>query len=361
MPGPKKVSQQRIAKDLGVSQALVSLALNGRSDSINADTYKRIWDYAVASGYSPKGMSMDQAMAGSRPRQVGFILRAPLKLYNASNFFSHVQHGLHVALEARGFTSVFLGTEDNLSADKLAQLLRVAHGCEGVVLMGQVSRAFLQTLRNHTQNIVAVSACYPGICHSVQSNEQQSLGLLAAHLVSLGHRRIGWIGGNRGMFRHEQRFAAFRQALQDHGLPALEAYWNFQDGGDRVEGAQAARELLRLRGQPDFPTAFIAYNGLMARGAINTLLQQQIAVPGDLSIAAVDATRVMEEDEPGITSASANPEGLGEAAARLLLDAPASEGSFTDLVMSSALTVRATTGAAAGLRDAAPAAGTVQG
>ena len=36
-----------------------------------------------------------------------------------------------------------------------------------------------------------------------------------------------------------------------------------------MEGAQAARELLRLRRQPDFPTAFIAYNGLMARGAIN--------------------------------------------------------------------------------------------
>lgn len=345
MPPKGKISQQKIAKTLGVSQALVSLALNGRRDAINPETYKRIWDYAVESGYSPKGMDLERAMAGSRPRQVGFILRAPLKLYNASNFFSHVQHGLHVALEARGLTSVFLGSEESLGEQKLAHLLRAAHGCEGVVLLGQVSRAFLLTLRNHTQNIVAVSACYPGLCHSVQSNEQQSLSLLVAHLVSLGHRRIGWLGGNRGMFRHDQRFAAFRQALQDHGLPALEAYWNIQDGGDRVEGAQAARELLRLRARPDFPTAFIAYNGLMARGAINTLLQHQIAVPGDLSVVAVDATRVMEEDEPGITAASANPETLGEEAARLLLDEPRRDGSFTDLVLSSTLTLRATTGA----------------
>ncbi|MDF3055975.1 MAG: malI [Rariglobus sp.] len=355
MPTKGKISQQKIAKSLGVSQALVSLALNGRHDTINPETYKRIWDYAVASGYSPKGMNLDQVMAGARPKQVGFILRAPLKLYNASNFFSHVQHGLHVALEARGFTSVFLGTEDNLTGEKLAHLLRTAHGCEGVVLLGQVSRAFLQTLRNHTQNIVAVSACFPGVCHSVQSNEQQSLGLLMTHLISLGHRRIGWLGGNRGMFRHEQRFGAFRQALQDHGLPALEAYWNVQEGGDRVEGAQAAREILRLRDRPDFPTAFIVYNGLMARGAINTLLQQQVVVPADLSVAAVDATRVMEEDEPAITSASANPEALGEAAARLLLDNPHVEGSYTDLVMSSSLTVRATTGRAR--ESTAPAPG----
>lgn len=354
MPTKGKISQQKIAKDLGVSQALVSLALNGRRDMINAESYKRIWDYAVASGYSPKGMNLDQVMAGARPKQVGFILRAPLKLFTASNFFSHVQHGLHVALEARGFTSVFLGTEDSLTGDKLSHLLRSAHGCEGVVLLGQVSRTFLQMLRNHTHNIVAVSACFPGICHSVQSNEQQSLGLLVAHLVSLGHRRIGWLGGNRGMFRHEQRFAAFRQALQDHGLPALEMYWNFQDGGDRVEGAQAARELMRLRDRADFPTAFIAYNGLMARGAINTLLQQQITVPGDLSVVAVDATRVMEEDVPGITAASADPEALGEAAARLLLDNPLPDGSFTDLVMSSTLTVRETSGPARALTATVP-------
>ena len=346
MSGKGKVSQLKIAKSLGVSQTLVSLALNGRREAMGAETYKRIWDHAIASGYSPKGMSLEQAMAGSRPRQVGSILRAPLKLYNASNFFSHVQHGLHVALEARGFTSVFLGTEDNLHEDKLAQLLRVAHGCEGVVLLGQVARPFLQTLRVHTRNIVAVSACYPGICHSVQANEQQSLTLLVGHLVALGHRRIGWIGGNRGMLRHEQRFAAFRQVLQDHGLPALPAYWNIHDGADRVEGAQGARELLRSRGRPDFPTAVIAYNGLMARGAINALLQNQVSVPRELSVVAVDATRVMEEDEPAITAASANPEAMGEAAARLLLDQPLAEESFNDLVLPSRLTVRATCGPA---------------
>ncbi|MFH1496690.1 MAG: LacI family DNA-binding transcriptional regulator [Verrucomicrobiota bacterium] len=343
-----KISQQKIAKTLGVSQALVSLALNGRRESINPDTYKRIWDYAVSQGYTPKGMNFDQALAGARPRQIGFILRAPLKLYNASNFFSHVQHGLHVALESQGYSSTFLGSEETLTEQKITQFVRASNGCRGVVLLGQVSREFLLSLRKHTENIVAVSACYPGLCHSVQANEQQSLELLVAHLASLGHERIGWLGGNRGMIRHEQRFAAFKQALSDHGLPALEAHWSVQKEADRVEGAQAVREVLVNRTKADFPTAFISYNGMMARGAINALLQQQIAVPGRLSIAAVDSTRVMEEDEPHITSASASPEAMGEAAARLLIeDNRAGAGCFTDLVLPSTLTVRATTAAVA--------------
>ena len=342
-----KLSQQTIARTLGISQALVSLALNGRHEGINPETYKRIWDYAVAQGYTPKGMNFDQALAGVRPRQVGFILRAPLKLYNASNFFSHVQHGLHMALQVEGYTSTFLGSEETLTDEKLAQFVRSSSGCRGVVLLGQVSRAFLQMLYKHTQNIVVISACYPGLCHSVQSNEQRSLDLLVSHLASLGHERIGWLGGNHGMIRHEQRFAAFEQALTDHRLPLLKDYCSFQSEADRTEGAQAIRSLLPHLTNPSFPTAFIAYNGMMARGAINTLLQQQISVPRQISIAAVDATRVMEEDDPHITSASASPEAMGEAAARLLLnDTRLVDGSFTDLILPATMIVRASTCAA---------------
>jgi len=50
VPSRKKVSQQKIAEDLGVSQALVSLALNGRKDGIGPDTYKRIWEHAISLG-----------------------------------------------------------------------------------------------------------------------------------------------------------------------------------------------------------------------------------------------------------------------------------------------------------------------
>ena len=49
MPRPRKISQTQLAKQLGISQALVSLALNGRSAGINPDTYKRIWDHAAGS------------------------------------------------------------------------------------------------------------------------------------------------------------------------------------------------------------------------------------------------------------------------------------------------------------------------
>ncbi len=41
-----RISQTRLAKDLGVSQGLVSMVLNGRRENISPETYQRIWDHA---------------------------------------------------------------------------------------------------------------------------------------------------------------------------------------------------------------------------------------------------------------------------------------------------------------------------
>src|SRR5712671_5701197 len=80
------VSQQQIARDLGVSQALVSMVLNGKRENISEDSYRRIWDHALKIGYRPKGMQLNGS--GGLNTNVGFILRSGLRLHTQSNFFS---------------------------------------------------------------------------------------------------------------------------------------------------------------------------------------------------------------------------------------------------------------------------------
>src|SRR5579859_1496993 len=70
----ERVSQQSIAHDLGVSQALVSMLLNGMRQNISADSYRRIWDHALKIGYRPKGMQLNGN--GTLVTNVGFILRS---------------------------------------------------------------------------------------------------------------------------------------------------------------------------------------------------------------------------------------------------------------------------------------------
>ena len=343
----KKISQQRIARDLHVSQALVSLALNGRKDGINAETYRRIWDHAISLGYEPKGMNFEQSPAEARSHQVGFVLRAGVSIHTQGSYFSHVLHGLHTGLVERDFATVFLGSEDRLTRDRLAQFFRPRHSLQGVVLFGEVSDSFLQLLRGVERRIVAVSARHPGLCHSVIGNEPQALESLVRHLYEQGHRRIGWLGGNVGLGRHEARLQAYRSALAQAGLAEDTRYSVFLKQADRAEGAAAALSLLPHAKRRDFPTAFITYNTLMAAGAALALLREGWSLPADCSLAGADNSQIAQMEKPRITVAGTNPEKLGQAAAKLVLESTGEENeSFNDLILPSQFVLGETTGPA---------------
>jgi LacI family transcriptional regulator len=343
---PKKVSQTQLARELGISQALVSLVLNGRKQGINAETYDRVWAHAVKRGYRPKGMQLASSPA-AQARQVGIILRAPLRLNTPSMYFGHVQHGLHTGIEAREFTTVFLGAEDQLDLEKLRRIFGPGHSFQGIVLVGEVTRGFLDQLRRFGLRIVAVSARFPGLCHSVLGNEPQALESLVEHLHALGHRRFGWLGGNVGLGRHEARLQAFEAALSRVELTLDRRYTVRLTEANRLEGADAVRTLLPLARRNDFPTAFITYNTLMASGAVREFEREGWNVPGDISIAGADVSPLATDSTPRITAAGSSPEKLGEAAARLVLETSnADVEGFTDLMLPSQLFIGDTTGPA---------------
>jgi LacI family transcriptional regulator len=346
MPRPAlNVSQQQLGKELGLSQAMVSLVLNGHKQGISEKTYARVWRHALKRGYQPKGMSVTRAM---QQNQVGVILRAPLQLSTPSLYFGHVQEGLHAGLEAQGFKTVFLGSDSNLETAKLQRFFQSGHLFHGVVLLGEVPKLFLDELRALERRIVAVSARYPGICHSVVGNEPQALDMLVRHLYELGHRRIGWLGGNTGLGRHEVRFGAFQTALGQAGLSLDERYVVKLQQADRSEGAEAVYALLSHAKRNDFPTAFVCYNCLMAAGAVRALVREGWSVPGDISVAGADAPPSLPvNDAPKITGAGSDPVKLGEAAARLVLTSTGSEDeSFTDLILPAQFSLGQSTGPA---------------
>jgi len=334
------ISQQRIARDLGVSQALVSLVLNGKRENISEDSYQRIWKYAIKRGYRPKGMQANgNGLAGNN---VGFVLRSGLRLYTQSNFFSHIQHGLHTALQERAYNSVFLGAEDTLSCQSLKEELQ-QRKLFGLVIMGQLDEGFVRSLKAVQQNVVAVSATYPGLCHSVMPNERQALELLVGHLAELGHTEVAWLGGNKQLRQNLTRRTALVEALRQRGLNLAEEFAVDLADGDRLAGRRAAEILLERSSRGCLPAAWVCLNGLMARGAINYLTQKGWGVPDQISVVAVDATRVCVEEHPQITGANADPEKMGAKAAELLLQAAQQkDDTLMDLILPAQLTVRET-------------------
>ena len=85
----------------------------------------------------------------------------------------------------------------------------------------------------------------------------------------------------------------------------------------------------------------------MAAGATRTFKRASLHIPRDASVANADLSPVATASKPSLTAAGSNPEKLGEAAARLLLQSATDDASsFTDLIVPTRRFVGDTTGPA---------------
>ena len=118
------------------------------------------------------------------------------------------------------------------------------------------------------------------------------------HLLSLGHRRIGVVGGPRDVLCSRARVDGYRFALERAGLPfdtALVRHADFTREGGRREAA----ELLR---RPDRPTAIFAANDEQALGVLEAARAANLSVPDDLSVVGFDDLPAAHRCTPPLTT-----------------------------------------------------------
>lgn len=322
----KRVSQSQIAKDLGVSQTLVSLVLNGRRDGVAEESYKRIWETATKHGYVPRGMQPLHS-PDIQHGYVGVVTRAGQNLAAESNTMSHVRKGIYSVLQQSNISLAFLGGEGVMDEKNLFELMARRDPLRGIVVLGEVSEDFMRALGALKVKLVCVYDSQPGLCHSIVPNDKESMEQLADHLVKLGHTRFAWLGGNARLKRNKIRLDALKDRLATRDIELDEHYAVNAERAGRQEGVDCAKELMRRTEGRELPTAWICHNGLIARGSLQFAYMQGIKVPDEISIAAVDHTRACTENHPYLTSAGSDPEVIGEEAAKQLLEKPG-EGAY---------------------------------
>jgi LacI family transcriptional regulator len=326
------------------------MVLNGREEGIAPATFQRIWDHAIASGYTPKGMRVEPAASGVvRASAVGYFLRSPFKLATKTNFFSHVSQGLHDFVTESNLNLIFLGSESDAGDRMFRRVKETVPSLRGLAILGEVGESFQSFVQELEIPTVIVSARATGLFHSVNSNELQAAQLLTAHLYEQGHRHFAFLGGLAPRGRYLERRDAVIQSLTRFGVDPSDCRFIEETGGaDRAEGFHAAERLLQECAGETLPTAWIIGNGTMARGVCNRLFQEGLKIGHDVSVAAIDMTRVCWEEYPTLTSASAVPENLGREAGRLLIDgAQGADQPLQDVVLPVKMVVRDSTGPAA--------------
>lgn len=150
---------------------------------------------------------------------------------------------------------------------------------------------------------------------SVSAANLTAARAVTAHLVELGHRRIGVIGGPGDWLASQSRLAGHTSALADAGvLPSPELLRSIEPTADW--GYDAACELLDL---PDRPTALVAFNDKAAVGALRAAYERRLRVPEDLSITGFDDIDLSRSTVPRLTTVRQPLEEMGRMAVSLLM------------------------------------------
>jgi alanine racemase len=342
-----------IARQAEVSEATVSRVLNDRP-GVSADTRQAVLTALDVLGYErPERL---------RKRSAGLVGLVVPELENP--IFPAFAQVIESTLAQSGYTPVLCTqTPGGVTEDEYVEMLldRQVSGIVFVAGLHADTTADLDRYRRLVARplpIVLVNGFAPGIDAPFISCDDRLAGETAvAHLVALGHRRIGLISGPERFLSVQRKLAGFRCAMRRHlgldecAVDELVALTLFG-----VEGGEVAADRLLQRDV----TGIVCGSDLMALGAVRAARRRGLDVPHDVSVVGFDDSPLIAFTDPPLTTLRQPVSAMAVAAVRALVDEINGHGGqHSEYVFRPELVVRASTAATAVRRELAGAAAPV--
>ncbi|MEU6914682.1 LacI family DNA-binding transcriptional regulator [Streptomyces olindensis] len=302
-----RVTITEIARQAGVSVPTVSRVVNGRSD-VSPQTRARVEDLLRRHGYRKR-----PASSGTRAALLDLVFNNL-----DSPWAVEIIRGVEEVAHAAGVGTVVSAIHGRSGdAREWMRNLR-ARASDGVILVTSALEPMLhEELRILGVPLVVVDpAGSPALDAPTIGAANWSGGMAAtAHLLSLGHRRIGLIAGPPRLLCSRARLDGYRAALEGAGIAVDESL--VVPGDFRPEsGFAACNALLDL---PEPPTAVFAASDQMALGAIEALRRRGLRVPQDMSVVGFDDLPEVRWSAPPLTTVRQPLADMGKLAVRTVL------------------------------------------
>lgn len=294
-----------VAERAGVSIATVSRVVNGRYGVAPA-TLDRVRVVIADLGYESSLIA--RSLRSQRTNVIGILVT------DIEPFSAEVLKGAANAL--RGGEYELVVYSGGHGGDNVGWERRYISRLGGTLTDGTILVTPTVTEVMTNQPVVAVDP-HSGASAFPTFASQNFEGALSAtrHLIGLGHRRIGFLGGRSDLESARLREEGYRAGLEEAGIifdPEL-----VLDGGFKESTAEApARSLLSLAHRP---TAIFAANDSSAIQTMRTAAQLGFELPGDLSVIGFDNVPESALTEPPLTTVEQPIQTLGFEAVRLLI------------------------------------------
>lgn len=307
-----KVTINDVAAAAGVSIKTVSRIIN-REPNVRPATQQKVQQVIDALDYRPSPSA--RSLAGNHSYNIGLVYSNPTPSY-----VHEVQNGVLTICREEGY-DLLIHPCDHESAglcNEIASLHR-QHKVDGLILTPPITdhQQLVATLMEQNTPIASISPIdQNSSIPYVHTNEQEAAYQLTQHLISLGHRRIGFILGPQDHVASTLRLAGFKQALEEANI-SLDARYLAQGQFNFESGKECTQSLLALVPRP---TAIFASNDTMAAGAMMVAHKRGLTLPEELSIVGFDDSPTASRLWPTLTTVKLPIRQLAQNATKILID-----------------------------------------
>jgi DNA-binding LacI/PurR family transcriptional regulator len=299
---------KQVARRARLSTATVSRTIN-QSGLVKPETAEKVWRMIRELGYYPN--SQARALVSGKSRIFGLIISDIV-----NPFFPELVKSFEFTAIQHGYEVIVANTD--YSSERMSSCVRrmIERKVDGVAIMtSEIEAHLLQQLSHRRLPIVFldVGKVKP-LISNIRVDYDKGIAEAIRHIVSLGHKRIGFISGPPNLKSSQTRQSAFLECIRACGISERRRV--VIEGNHKFDGGETA--MMELLALPDPPTAVLTSNDLTAIGALKAIHRAGSQVPNDISLVGFDDIELSQFTQPPLTTIRLSREELGRRAFEIL-------------------------------------------
>lgn len=310
-----KVTINDVAKLAGVSMKTVSRVIN-KEPSVRKKTYDLVMNAVKELNYQPNIAARN--LASTSAFAVALVYDNPNAYYVID-----MQNGVLSRCKEEGYDLVIhpCSNKDDTMREEFKTMIQRSR-LAGLVLTPPLSeqKDIIEMLDELNVPYVRLLSGREddneGVTNSILVNDFAASHEITEHLISLGHKKIAFVLGDKEHKSTSERLAGYKQALLDHDI-AFDDALIFEGRYSFESGVQGAKHLLADNNALQI-TAILGGNDEVAAGALFAARLMNIEIPQQLSITGFEDSPFSRQTWPKLTTAHQANDVISEHAARLL-------------------------------------------
>ncbi len=329
-----RVRMREVAQRAGVSVGTVSNTLN-HPERVSPTTRDAVQGAIRELGFVPNQQA--RLLMGAPSNVIGLVVVDVL-----SPFFMEIAHSVERAARDAGHVVILCNSENDHDKEfSLLQMLAAQQVRGALLSPAGGGKPTVEGL--HEFPVVYLDYTETSVGCSVSVDHAAGGRLAAQHLLSLGHRKLAFVGGRPGLQQFDLRMQGMRAAITEAGFDPAEALTEVHEEGIGLEsGRRAAQTLLN----DTLPSGICCGNDMLAFGVFRELRRNGVRIPEDVALVGYDDVEFAESWIVPLTSVRQPTTEMGRQAAHLLFDhaVAAPDHEHRQVVLQPELVIRDTSG-----------------